>query len=125
VLRALSVERERRCEVDSSGAGERGRPDSSSEFEGEVREEWERGFFEGLRGERLIIAGTRSRIGGRHVRRCRAGAALGALVTVNSCVLLGFPRDSRVLNQCIAHLHPQTVPFAARFQFPPFPSRVF
>lgn len=50
VLGALSVEGEGRCEVDSSWTGERGCPNSSSEFEGQVREERAGGFFDGLRG---------------------------------------------------------------------------
>ena len=124
MLGAFLVEGEGRCEVDSSGAGERGGPDFSSDFEGEVGEEREGEFFDGLRGDGLTVAGTRSRVGGRHVRSCGA-AALGALVAVNSCVLLGYIRDLRVMNLCIAHLLSQTVSFAAQFQSPPFPSRVF
>jgi len=41
VLGAFLVEGEGRCEVDSSGARERGGPDLSSEFEGEVGEKRE------------------------------------------------------------------------------------
>ncbi len=87
-----------------------------------MEEEWEGGFFDGLRGDGLTVAGTRSRVDRRHVRCCRADAAL---VAVNYCVLLGYPRGLKVMNLCIPHLHLRTVFSAAQFQIPPFPSRVW
>jgi hypothetical protein len=52
-------------------------------------------WFEGIG---IDLCRDWSRVGGRHVRCYRAVAALGALIAVNSCVRLVYPRYLRVMN---------------------------